>query len=187
MDLILWAQRLAELKLAGQLERRWQHVQAVAAKAFRIKDLFDVEDRSIFVAAAWLHDIGYSPDLVVTGLHALDGARWLRKQGAGERLANLVAFHSCAMFEAEERGLVGPLRSEFEDEESPVRDALWWADMTTGPDGQDMTAHERLAEVRTRYGPGHTVTRFWARAEPVLMGAVQRTEELLADARRQPM
>jgi DNA-binding Xre family transcriptional regulator len=29
-------------------------------------------------AAAWLHDIGYAPDLIVTGLHALDGARYLR-------------------------------------------------------------------------------------------------------------
>ncbi|HEX3192303.1 MAG TPA: hypothetical protein VHS30_21235 [Streptosporangiaceae bacterium] len=29
-------------------------------------------------AAAWLRDIGYTPGLAVTGLHALDGARYLR-------------------------------------------------------------------------------------------------------------
>ena len=29
-------------------------------------------------AAAWLPDIGYAPGLAVTGLHALDGARYLR-------------------------------------------------------------------------------------------------------------
>ena len=28
--------------------------------------------------AAWLHDVGYAPSLVETGLHALDGARFLR-------------------------------------------------------------------------------------------------------------
>ena len=68
-----------------------------------------------------------------------------------------------------------------------MSDALWFADMTTGPDGQDMEVGARLAEVRKRYGPDHLVTRFWARAEPTLMEAVQRTEELLKTAGIQPM
>jgi HD superfamily phosphodiesterase len=29
-------------------------------------------------AAAWLHDIGYSPEIAVSGFHPLDGARYLR-------------------------------------------------------------------------------------------------------------
>jgi hypothetical protein len=35
-------------------------------------------DTDLLEAAAWLHDIGYAPGLAVTGLHALDGARYLR-------------------------------------------------------------------------------------------------------------
>ena len=36
-------------------------------------------DANLVEAAAWLlHDIDYAPNLVVTGLHALDGARYLR-------------------------------------------------------------------------------------------------------------
>jgi sirohydrochlorin ferrochelatase len=48
--------------------------------------------------------------------------------------------------------------------------------MTTGPDGQDLTVTERLAEIRERYGPDHIVTRFWRRAEPTLRRAVARAE-----------
>jgi hypothetical protein len=62
---------------------------------------------------------------------------------------------------------------------SAVRDALWYVDMTTGPDGQDMAVDERLAEIRQRYGPDHLVTRFWEKAEFPLMEAVQRTERRL--------
>ena len=35
-------------------------------------------DAELLEAAAWLHDIGYAPGLAVAGLHALDGARYLR-------------------------------------------------------------------------------------------------------------
>ena len=46
-------------------------------------------------AAAWLHDIGYAPDLTDTDLHQLDGARYLRDaQHADAMLCRLVAHHS---------------------------------------------------------------------------------------------
>ncbi len=56
------------------------------------------------LAAAWLHDVGYSPDVSVTGFHALDGAVFLRDLGLLE-VVSLVAYHTGAEFEAEERGL----------------------------------------------------------------------------------
>lgn len=155
----------------------------MAAKAERLRPLVG-GDGDLLAAAAWLHDIGYAPAIVDTGFHSLDGARWLLRQGFDYRLAALVAHHSCASYEADERGLDDALRAEFQPEESPVSDALWFADMTTGPDGQELSPTDRLAEIRERYGPGHLVTRFWAKAEPELMGAVRRTEERLA---AQPM
>jgi hypothetical protein len=102
------------------------------------------------------------------------------QNGWSPRIAGLVAHHSCALFEAEERGLADVLASEFEQEHSATADALWYSDMTTGPDGQDFTVRERLAEVRSRYGPEHIVTRFWTRAEPALLAAIHRTEVLFA-------
>ncbi|MFD6223383.1 HD domain-containing protein [Nocardia asteroides] len=41
-----------------------------------------VDDPEMLVAAAWLHDIGYGADLATTGFHPVDGAEFLRAQGA---------------------------------------------------------------------------------------------------------
>jgi hypothetical protein len=46
----------------------------------------------------------------------------------------IVAHHSAATFEAEERGM-GDGLDESPREESAVADALWTADMTIGPRG----------------------------------------------------
>ena len=139
-------------------------------------------DGDTLVSAAWLHDIGYAPSLVHTGFHPLDGARYLATQDVDPRVVALVAYHSCATLEAEERGLVDVLRSEFDAEQSPTADALCFCDMTTGPDGGHVDARSRLAEIRSRYGPEHLVTRFIRRAEPDILAAVDRTEHAMRAA-----
>jgi hypothetical protein len=179
-DLVDRASEVAQRYLATPLPRRWAHVQAVAVKAEDVGRVLDGEDALVLVTAAWLHDVGYAPGIARTGFHALDGARWLLQNGWPVRVAALVAYHSCALFEAEERGLADWLTAEFVPEESPTADALWFADMTTGPDGRDVDVLARLAEIHDRYGPDHVVTRFWARAKPSLLEAVRRTEALLA-------
>jgi HD superfamily phosphodiesterase len=99
------AGQLARELLQQSLPRRWAHVQGVAARARSLAPVLR-DDADLLEAAAWLHDIGYAPDLATTGLHALDGARYLRDtQNAGTLLCRLVAHHSCAIIEAEERGL----------------------------------------------------------------------------------
>ena len=93
------------------------------------------EDAWLLGAAAWLHDIGYFPELARTGLHGVDGARYLRDvQHAAPMLCRLVAHHSCAVTEAEERGLADLLHREFALPPQPLADALTLCDMTTGPD-----------------------------------------------------
>ncbi|MGH2544703.1 MAG: phosphohydrolase, partial [Ardenticatenaceae bacterium] len=67
-----WAQQLAESLLARSLPCRWRHVQGVGAWAAEISARLDGVDDAL-VASAWLHDIGYAPDLVMTGFHPLDG------------------------------------------------------------------------------------------------------------------
>ena len=100
-----WAEHLAQALLQEPLPRRWAHVQGVAAQARSLAPALGA-DADLMEAATWLHDIGYAPDLVMTGLHSLDGARYLRDtQHADAMLCRLVAHHSCAPIEAEERGL----------------------------------------------------------------------------------
>jgi putative nucleotidyltransferase with HDIG domain len=76
-NLAPWAQQLARALLQEPLPRRWAHVQGVAARASNLAPVLGA-DVDLLEAAAWLHDIGYAPDLAVTGLHQLDGARYLR-------------------------------------------------------------------------------------------------------------
>ncbi|THV41935.1 HD domain-containing protein [Glycomyces buryatensis] len=171
----------AERLLARALPRRWRHVQAVGRKALEVgTQLFPEESTDILAMAAILHDVGYSPALVKTGFHPLDGARWLRTEGWDERVVALVAHHSCATIEADERGLRKELESEFVNEDSAVTQALWFCDMTTGPDGNDLEVEVRLAEILERYGPDHVVTRFIRRARPLILDAVRQTEQRLA-------
>jgi hypothetical protein len=143
--------------------------------------LFDAETGELLVAAAVLHDVGYAPKIANTGFHPLDGARTLRDVTDNTRLVALVAHHSCAYREAELRGLSAEL-TEWVDEETPLRDALWWADMTTSPDGVAMSFGERITEIQERYGPQDLVTFFIRQAEPELRGAVERTEARLRAA-----
>lgn len=177
MSLVSWAYGLAEDKLARPLPRRWRHVQGVARQARRLGEL-SASDFEVLETAALLHDIGYAPDLVATGSHPIDGARYLTSIEAPKRIVDLVAHHSAARQDAEALGLEH-LLDEYEDEQSTVRDALWWADMTTGPDGLAMTFTERMDEVRTRYGADHPVSRAIERSWDIRQAAVDRTEALL--------
>ena len=81
MDLVEEAHQLSQRHLES-LERRWRHVQAVAACSRDLVQILPDSDRSCVVAAAWLHDIGYAPALAVTGFHPVDGAMYLDRLGA---------------------------------------------------------------------------------------------------------
>ncbi|MDO0936621.1 HD domain-containing protein [Streptomyces sp. DG2A-72] len=185
MDLTVWAHDLAESLLADPLPRRWAHSQGVAARAESLAAILG-EDAELLWAAAMLHDIGYAPSLAVTGFHPLDGARCLRDNSAAEeRLVRLVANHSCAVLEAEERGLREELEAEFPVlERGELVDALVYCDMTTAPTGVPTTVDTRLAEILSRYGRDSAVGRFIRRAEADLRAAVHRVEARLAEAER---
>ena len=162
------------------MPRRWAHVQGVAAQA---RDLAPVlgADADLLEAAAWLHDVGYAPDLAVTGLHQLDGARYLRDaRHADAMLCRLVAHHSCAIIEASERGLADVLNSEFDPAPDVLASVLTYCDMTTSPDGQPVPVERRLAEIHDRYGPGHLVSRSIRRATPMILRAVEQVHDRAA-------
>lgn len=176
-----WATQVAEYELGSTLPRRWAHTQGVAERATEFGQVLG-KDAGLLVAAATLHDVGYASRLAATGFHPLDGARFLRDEhGADERLTRLVANHSFALLEAEERGLREELAGEFPLLEEPLLvDALVYCDMTTTPDGGRTTAEERVAEILGRYGDDSVVGRFIRRAAPEIFAAVGRVEAALA-------
>lgn len=167
------ATALAE-RLVRPLGRRWLHVQAVVERVEVLADALD--DRQTVVAAAWLHDIGYSPQISHTGFHPLDGARYLRDEGWPDRIVELVAHHSGARYEAAERGLEAELMAEFSFRDDGADDVLSAADLTTGPAGERFTYDERIAEILARYPVENPVHRAWLVAAPVLRDAVERAD-----------
>lgn len=179
--LAIWARQVAAAELREPLPRRWAHSQGVARRAAELAEVLG-DDAAMLVSAAVLHDVGYAPRLAVTGFHPLDGARFLRDvHAADERLVRLVANHSFALLEAEERGLRGVLEAEFPllDDHRLV-DALVYCDMTTMPDGERTSANARLVEIKDRYGADSLVGRFIRRALPEVLAAVERVEAALA-------
>ncbi len=175
-----WAQQLARALLQEPLPRRWTHVQGVAARARSLAPVLGA-DADLLEAAAWLHDIGYAPSLAATGLHQLNGTRYLRDaQHADAMLCRLVAHHSCAIIEAGERGLADILDSEFDPAPDVLASVLTYCDMTTSPDGQPVPVEQRLAEIHDRYGSGHLVSRSMQRATPMILRAVEQVHQRAA-------
>jgi len=179
MGLSDWAAGHARI-LVGPLGRRWRHSEAVAGVARELAHLLAPDDADVLVASAYLHDVGYAPELVMSGFHPLDGARHVLALGH-VRLAGLVAHHSAARQEARLRGLHHAL-AEFDDERSVVSAALAYCDLTTGPSGEPMTPRQRLLDVQVRYGVDSPVTLSLRAAWPELMDAVARVDALRSDA-----
>ncbi|MEO3846333.1 HD domain-containing protein [Streptomyces sp. B8F3] len=180
MGLTEWAYSLSESLLSDPLPRRWAHSLGVAKRARSLGPILG-RDAELLEASAVLHDIGYSPTTANTGFHPLDGARFLRDhEQADERIIRLVAHHSCALLEAEERGLRQELEEEFDLERPELVDALLYCDMTTTPDGTPTTPADRLDEIVRRYGPDTIVGRFIQRAAPEIHAATKRVVTRLA-------
>ena len=153
-----WAADLARKQLARSLPRRWSHTQGVAARSRKIAPMLG-DHAELVEAAAWLHDIGYAPELVDTGFHPLDGARFLRASGTCDELCSLVAHHTNALHEARERGLADALQEEFDRPPDLLLSALTYCDLTTSPDGTRVSPRERINEILARYADDHPVHR----------------------------
>lgn len=155
-----------------ELPRRLAHVLAVGHSAVEISQQLPSLDRGVLVPAAFLHDVGYAPTLVDTGFHPIDGARWLASQGE-QRIASLIANHSCARFEARERDLADTL-AEFPIEDPEELAALTYCDLTTGPDGESVSLEERAEEILRRYDSDHPVARALQPGLPEFRAIVDR-------------
>jgi HD superfamily phosphodiesterase len=173
----MWAERTAREFLAP-LEARWRHTLRVVERAQSFRDMLDRDELEVLLAAAYLHDVGYAPELTKAGFHPLDGARFVHQAGY-ERLAGLVAHHSASDAEADERGLAEAL-AEFPAEDSLVARALTYCDLTTGPDGEEVRVSARLLELRDRLGEDDPAVRAVRREAARLASLVDEVESLLA-------
>lgn len=162
-----WARSILE-----RTEPRWTHVQGVVAIAERIVALTPGLSDAV-LDAAWLHDVGYGGTVVRTGFHALDGARYLAAEGWPSDVISLVAYHTGAEFEAEERGLSNELK-ELPRPDPAELDALILADLSVSPLGLQVHPRKRIDEILTRYEQDDPVHRAVSRSQGYLMECAGR-------------
>lgn len=177
MDVVSWARYEAERRV-GPLGDRWSHTLGVVHRAEALASALCPVDQPVLVAAAYIHDVGYAPELVSTGFHPLDGALWLRSEGQ-ERLARLTAHHSGARFQAVELGLAGDVDT-FDEERSAVADLLTYCDLTTDRDGRQVSFSARLAGIESRYAHDSVVSRGMRAAATPLAAVMNRAEREIA-------
>ena len=180
--LIVQARARAKALLHKNLPERWHHSLGVATRAKELAGTVPPGDCGLLVAAAWLHDIGYTPRLKLTGFHPLDGGLYLREHGWDEAICVLVAHHSGARFVPVERGFT-QLLDTFSFTESPLTDALTYADQTVGPGGKRMTITYRINEAISRHGPDSPNARARVDRVPYLLAVAARVEQRLASRR----
>lgn len=183
MEHVQWARNLARSLLEPELPTRWAHTQGVARAAESIAHIVG-RDADLLISAAWLHDIGYCLELARAGFHPLDGARFLSDIRQDQKLCRLVANHSCAVIEAEKRGLAEDLIGEYPPVKGLISDALTYCDMTTSPQGEPVDVQVRLSEILSRYGEGSIVAESIEQARPEIERAAQVVEAAVARKRR---
>ena len=157
----------------GQMDDRWAHVSTVGrvVQELLVSGMNEVTED--VVCAAWLHDIGYSPAVVVTGFHPLDGAKFLQSAGAPSAVVALVGHHTGAAYEAEERGLADEWRA-LPCPDADSLDILTMVDLAIGPSGEPELDVDRIAGILSRYGEGDPVHRAVAKSRDLLLASSAR-------------
>jgi hypothetical protein len=177
------AATLATDLLSGVGARLW-HTRTVACQAQRASVHLEPPWRQALVDAAWLHDVARSAELADTGLHCLDGARFLRRDGWAAETCQLVAWHSAPLAEATLRGLHHELIAEFDRPPKIACDALTWADMTSSPTGEIWGVEQRVAEILDRYPRASVTYRATWESAAELCQATANTVRLLRERTR---
>lgn len=138
-------------RLLQDMPERLAHCRAAAAQALDTAGrLLHPADAESVAVAAMVHDIGYSPHVVRTGYHPLDGALHLARLGWPDRVVQLVAHHSHAVVLAPHHGLETHL-SLIGDAPAALADVLTYSDLRAGYDGRGATVEERIADMRLRH------------------------------------
>lgn len=185
MPSIVEAIRVARDAVGG-LHPRWEHLSGVGRCAEALAERSDLVTLDV-VLAAWLHDVGYGPAVKTSGFHPLDGARYLRDEvGVSDEVVRLVAWHTGAAFEAEERGLADEL-AEFGRPDAQALDVLTMIDLGVSPTGEPIRDVDRVAEILRRYEDGDPVFRAVTRSRSSLLAASTRGKTQLGLANDWPI
>lgn len=172
--MVVRARAVAQMRMRA-MPVRWARARGVASAAMLVARQLDPVSRTCLLAAAWLHEVGHVEGLKVTGFARLDGARFARTCGFESTVVSLVAYHSGAVHEARERGLLGELAAVRRPPRKLV-DALTYCDMTIGRFGASTSVGNRLEEILRGCPPGDPMHSATLSASAELLESVTRAQ-----------
>jgi len=131
---------------------RLAHIEGVLQMASMIEIAWEDFDGKLEQAALY-HDIGYAKHWNVTGFHPVDGAIAARDHGLDETVAQAILYHSGSWREAQMMcpDLCDLYASSCRMMDTPLNRAITYCDMHIGPQGQQFTLDERLADIKIRH------------------------------------
>lgn len=180
--LIRDARDLARKLLRKSRSGRWLHTQGVAGRASELAGTVRKPRRTALIVAAWLHDIGYAPDLRETGFPPLDGALYLQEHDWDDDIVDLVAHHTGARLVPVKKGVRSAL-DYFDFGDSDITDALTYANLTVSARGKRMKVADRLADAHKRHGTKTSKAQREVR-DKYLLEVAGRVESRLAALKR---
>ena len=149
------AKKLLEHMLNSD-ENRYKHTLCVVKRVEEVIANYDIPESDALVMAAYLHDIGYNENIVISSFHPFDGGRYLLDGGWDLSIVKLVMYHTYAYQEIKKSrrlDLVSYYGKFMLTKEDKMRlDVLTYADLHSSHDGVACGLAERLAGVRERYG-----------------------------------
>ncbi len=158
---------------------RWIRLQRVAALAGNLAEtiITNPTDGETLVKAAWLHDIGRSPQLAKTGLYSLDGAVFLEENGE-HKLALLVANHSFSKEEAALRGLSEEME-QFHYSRDLLSECLTYCDLSIDQRGKRLVLTDRVTDVLEQFGPNSVIAAALSQSLPEIQDIFTTVETLV--------
>lgn len=118
------------------------------------------QDAELLLTAAYLHDIGHSEDINVTGFYQFDAYKHLLFSGWDLEVCSLVLHHSEARYYPHQKDpeIQSAFKKALPKRLEEVYKLLNLADMTSNSRGEHVSFKERFLDIKNNYGANNPLT-----------------------------
>jgi hypothetical protein len=174
-------------KLAEYLtpeENRYHHILGVVRNMEELLPKLDLNEevKKELIQAAFLHDIGYNPELNKNNFHPLDGAIFAQQSGFSKPVIAAILFHSEA-YETVKKARTDLLdiyetnKPLLDEQDRLFIDLITYCDVQTSPQGEKISLEERVQDVVNRYGEDHLVSQMMIFCKPKYQNTIERVNK----------
>lgn len=177
-------------KYINENSYRFKHIIGVVDEMKLLLQHFDLDDktRNELINIAFLHDIGYSEQVIKTGFHPLDGALFCKELGCTQEVITAVMFHSGAYKDVKMNfpdimGCYINQNYKINDKSKIYIELITYCDLQRSPLGFKVSLEERLNDIYRRYGEDHNVSLTIKTNEDSFVNIIDRVNQYIKDKR----